>query len=168
MDSMSHMVETDAHTLLMSECVGVYCAAEPRKKKKNHSALASVADILGLLDRHKVEFIKNDICPPSAELQFKLDPPSEELHLCDSFGFAPLIKRTQSVEGLSFGELLSGKAFVRLDTPYFFPFPQQEPCIRISLLHTRICDMSPSDLIWLCIESCCDWKLPHSCAFWFV
>lgn len=66
MDSVSHMVETDAHTRLMSECVGVYCAADPRKKK--HPAVASVADILGLLDRRKVELIKNDIWPPSAEL----------------------------------------------------------------------------------------------------
>lgn len=84
------MVETDAHTQLVSECVGVCCAVELRK----NPALASVADILRLLDRHKVEFIKNDNPPPSAELEFKSDPPMS-LWSADykrkSLGFAELL-----------------------------------------------------------------------------
>lgn len=153
------MVETDAHTQLLSECVGVYCAVEPRKKP----ALASVADILGLLDRHKVEFIKNENPPPSAELEFKSDPPSEEPCL-----FGVLIIHTYcKCKSLGFAGLLSAGVSFSLD-PLISVLTVAGACIKINLLHTCIWDTSLSDLIWLCFESCCDWSFhipvpPGSC-----
>lgn len=59
--------------------MGVDCVVQHDSLEKK-PAVASVAGILSLPDRRKVEFIKNDDHPqPSAELQFKSYPPSKGL-----------------------------------------------------------------------------------------